>query len=169
MANVSALINGGARAGTATDERGVFRLGALPPGKYRVLVKPQIVTGGLEIRSDGTSEVHFRKTYYPNVPDEQSAAKVEVTAGNETGGIDIRLLRGVIVAVKGAVIGVPPGTEHASVMVQDASGTGFERGDRVKPDGSFQIWRLDPGKYRLTAHIADNGSTPLMSAPVMIE
>jgi hypothetical protein len=52
------------------------------------------------------------------------------------------------VRVGGKVVDVPRGAEDKSVMVwQGTDGNGTE----LNPDGSFEIWRLDPGKYKLNA------------------
>jgi hypothetical protein len=154
--------------GTTTDEKGNFRLGGLPPGKYRLRAKPQSPPFPPEIRTDGTEEVHYRRTFYPNVPDEPSAAAVEVGPGAETGGIEIHLLRGRVVRVSGVVTGIPPASERVNITVQDGM-AGFNSNALMKADGTFRIWRLDPGKYRITAHIFDTARTPLQSAPLEIE
>jgi len=39
----------------------------------------------------------------------------------------------------------------------------------VKPDGTFQIWRLDPGKYRLVAMYGEPGQQQLQSAPMDVQ
>lgn len=133
----------------ATDEDGQFRLGGLAPGKYRVKASQEDILGGRpEIRTDGTAEVHNAASYYPGVLGKKEAGRVTVRAGGESTGTDIQLVRVPFVRVSGKVVGIPPGVDEASVMVwQGAGGSGTE----IKPDGSFELWRLDPGKYRLSA------------------
>src|SRR5580658_718570 len=96
----------------ATDEKGQFRLGGLPPGKYRVKASLGDRLGGRpEIRTDGTAEVHYAATYYPGVPGPQAAGRVPVRAGNESTGADIRLVQVPFVRVSGRVAGLPPAVE----------------------------------------------------------
>ncbi len=132
----------------STDETGQFRIGGLAPGQYRVKASAGDIWGGHpEIRTDGTVEAHNAATYYPSVLAETEAGKVEVRSGADTTGVDIQLVRVPFVRVSGRIVGLPRSAENAVVMVlQDNGGEGRE----VKPDGSFEIWRLDPGKYRLT-------------------
>jgi hypothetical protein len=164
---VSAIMDGNTFSSSTTDEKGSFRLGGLIPEKYRLRAKPAPPPFPPDVRSDGTAEVHYRGTYYPNLPNESGAGRIEVTPGTDTPGIDIRLLRGPIVKVSGVVVGMPPKSENIAVMVNDTNSTDW--GEMVKSDGKFQIWRLDPGRYRLRAEQFSNGRTPLQSAPVEIE
>jgi hypothetical protein len=147
-ANVTAQ---GARSGESgtTDDKGEFRIGGLAPGRYRVRAgHGDIYVGPPEIRTDGTVDVHYASTYYPGAVSKEQAGKVEVRAGAESTGVDIRLLAVPFVRVSGKVIGIPRDVEEASLMVwQGSGGTGAQ----LKPDGSFEIWRLDPGKYWLAA------------------
>lgn len=145
-----------------TDDKGQFRLGGLSPGKYRVRATRQAMPFPQEISSDGSTEVHESPTWYPDSLSAKTAQRVEVSAGAEVGGVDIRLVRTPLVMVSGKVTGLPPGAKN--VMVNTLRGQSAS----VKPDGTFTIWRLDPGKYSLVAE-SYSGKTPLMSAPVEIE
>lgn len=145
-----------------TDDKGQFRLGGLSPGKYRVRAARQTVGLPQEIRSDGSAEVHESPTWYPDSLSAKTAQRVEVKAGAEVSGIDIRLVRTPLVMASGKVTGLPPGAKN--VMVNTFSGQSAS----VKPDGTFTIWRLDPGKYTLVA-LSFSDQMQLMSAPVEIE
>jgi protocatechuate 3,4-dioxygenase beta subunit len=65
-----------------TDDRGIYRIFGLQPGKYRVSVSQQ-----------NTSLVRrmfrFNETFYPTTTDPTKAVFVEVTEGSEVTGIDI--------------------------------------------------------------------------------
>jgi hypothetical protein len=133
-----------------TNEKGQFRIGGLAPGKYRVHASSGDMMGGRpEIRTDGTAEVHYASTYYPGVLTEKEAGIVTVQPGGESAGVEIRLLNAPFVRVSGRVVGVHPGAEDVNIMVwQRRSGWGIG----IKKDGTFELWRLDPGKYWLSAN-----------------
>lgn len=172
MEFVNVVISGSpasnANSNATTDDNGRFRIGGLPPGKYRVQASPREFPFPAEIRTDGTKEAHYSATYYPGSLDRKSAVRVEVQPGVETNSIDIHMVPTPIVCVSGTVSGFPEG-EHVQVLpsAQQASGGFGARSDQAKPDGTFQIWRLAPGKYRLIA--MTQGRERVQSAPVYIE
>ncbi len=156
-AQVSAESRGGAGSGV-TDENGQFRIGGLAPGKYALRAEQGDMFGGHpEIRTDGTTEVHNATTYYPGVLTQNEAGKVGVLAGNETNGINIQLVRVPFVRVSGKVIGLPDNVQQAAIMVSQGD---FGNGTQLRHDGSFETWRLNPGKYTISAAwIAPNGDS----------
>ena len=62
---IAVLGSDGLREGDMTDPYGQFRMGSLPPGKYRLRAAPRALNLPPEIRSDGTTEIHYVTTYYP--------------------------------------------------------------------------------------------------------
>jgi hypothetical protein len=173
MQGVRVTAEGGNNAESApTDDQGQFRIGGLHPGKYRVKAAPQTMAFPPETRTDGTADVHYSPTYYPDALADKQAAQVEVQPAAELTEIDIHLVRTPIVNVSGKVSGLPPGARNVSIDVQRNSGMGdsSQSGSVVKPDGTFAIWRVDPGKYTLVAAIwGQGGQNRLQSAPVEIE
>jgi uncharacterized protein (DUF2141 family) len=173
MQGIRVTAEGGSGGESATtDDKGQFRVGGLRPGKYRIKAAPQTTPLPPETRTDGTADVHYSPTYYPDSLAEKQAARVEVQPAAELTDIDIRLARTPIVSVSGKVSGLPPGAKNVSIDVQRTSGMGdsSQSGWTVKPDGTFAIWRLDPGKYTLVAAIwGQDGRNRLQSAPVEIE
>ncbi|HUI53691.1 MAG TPA: carboxypeptidase-like regulatory domain-containing protein [Bryobacteraceae bacterium] len=154
-----------------TDDKGQYRIGGLRAGKYRVRAAPGNLPFPAEIRTDGTKDVHNAGTYFPGVLERKSGARVEVLPGAELSGIDIRLVRTPIVTVSGKVEDLPSGAQNVNVQVRLASPGVFSggMGGLVKPDGSFKISGLDPGKYTLAATQFGQGGLRLQSAPVEIE
>jgi hypothetical protein len=129
---------------------------------------PQSLPFPPEVRSDGTPDVHYSATYYPDSLTAKSAQRPEAKAGAELTGMDIRLVATQIVRVSGKVTGLPPDSKNVYIQIQPAAsseGSGQEQ-TSVKPDGSFEYWRLDPGKYTL---VAGSMQGPLQSAPLEIE
>lgn len=68
-----------------TDDRGVYRLFGLPPGRYRVSIGRADDSGAV---SFGRRKL-FRRTFYPDATEQAQARIVEVKAGIEATDIDI--------------------------------------------------------------------------------
>jgi Carboxypeptidase regulatory-like domain len=133
-----------------TDAKGRFRVGALAPGEYIVVAQKDDPPFPPEIRTDGTTEVHYASTYYPGSLTAQSGVRVEVQPGSENAGIEIKMVGVPIVAVRGRVEGIPAGDNDVTAIISD--GTNSRRGSHsLAPDGSFVVWRLDPGHYSVSA------------------
>ncbi len=161
--NVSAELANGNSGNTTTDDRGQFRIGGLRPGKYRVKATPQSMPLPPEIRADGTTELRDAATYYPDSLSAKMAQRLDVKPGAEMSSVEIKLVQTPIVQVSGKVTGVPLPVKDANINIQPSG-----QGGGIKPDGTFSLWRLDPGKYTLQAqHWA--GQLQLQSAPLDIE
>ena len=163
---VMAESGGSGRRGGVTDDRGMYRIGGLHPGKYRVKAVPQEMPVPPEIRTDNTVEVHYSATYHPSALDAKSATRVLVGAATDVPGVDIHMVRTGILHVSGKVAGLPPGAQNAGVSLRSQGGGG--NGAMVRQDGSFEIWRPAPGKYTVQATYHNSGAQ-LSSAPVEIE
>jgi hypothetical protein len=74
---------------------------------------------------------------------------IAVKPGAESAGVDIQLAGVPFVRVSGRVVGMPQGAPEAYVTLSSREIGGA--GSPLKPDGSFELWGLDPGKYRLFA------------------
>lgn len=143
-----------------TDDRGQYRIGGLSPGKYRVKAVPQSLPVPPEIRTDGTTEVNYAATYHPGAVDEKGGTRVLVGAASDVTGVDIRMVRTPILRLAGKVSGLPEGAKNGFVQVMRAmpgGGAQGAQGGQVKPDGSFEIWRPNPGKYIVKAQFNDSG------------
>jgi hypothetical protein len=161
--DVSAEMGNGNSSSATSDDKGEFRIGGLRPGKYRVKAAPQWIQFPPEIRTDGSVEQHDAATFYPGSLDAKTAQRLEVKAGTEVSGVDIQLVRTPVVLVSGKIAGMPADLKNVVVNIQPSGQSSI-----VRADGSFTMWRLDPGKYTLQAQHW-GGQTPLMSAPVEIE
>ena len=72
-----------------TDDRGVYRIFDIPPGKYIVLVTPP----NPENSDRGAVRAKFyATTYYSNTTERSRAAILDVKSGDEIAGIDIGLV-----------------------------------------------------------------------------
>jgi hypothetical protein len=153
----------GHRQSVVTNDRGEFRIGALREGRY--LVKAQAMQAPLpqEIRTDGTTAVNYGPTYYPSSPEAKSAVPVSTQAGQESSGIEIKLVPGPVLHLSGTVSGVR-GADNIGIKLDSGD---RQRGYRVEPDMHFTIWRVPPGHYQLFAEGYDNAAGgQIRSAPV---
>ena len=152
-----------------TDDRGIYRIYGLRPGRYTVSA------GRSE---DSMFDVLLRRpkrarTYYPGVPDEASAKAVEVTPGSEITGIDIKLGvadKGFVVA--GRVLDAEGRGPVGGIVVSyskaaPATAAGSEPSDQDNDHGSdfslsgavtttnargeFRFESVAPGSYKVEA------------------
>lgn len=167
------IAEGPDRKESTTDEDGHFRIGGLTPGKYRVkatgecgvcrsfLSKPEIL-------ADGSSQLGDAATWYPGVLQSQQARRVDVSPGSESTGIDVQLVGVPFVRVSGKVVGMPRETPQAYATL-GSQRMGGGAGNPIKPDGSFQFWGMDPGKYRLSASWGGRSASPVSTELIQIE
>jgi hypothetical protein len=132
-----------------SNDRGEFRIDHLAAGKYRLKAAVPRTTLPPEIRTDGTREKHLEDTWHAGVLTREEASLVEVSAGGEVTGIDIRLIAAPMVHISGVVTGAPAGiTPRVEVEPIPLDGT-------LRPaavDGSrFVVWNAPRGKQRITA------------------
>jgi hypothetical protein len=151
------------------DERGRFRLFAAP-GKYYIMAAGPMGLanmGSAEIRSDGTSELVYAKTYYPDAVDPAGAKMVELTPGKEITGIEIHLSsagRRRDLTVSGVISGIPPGAQTVVSYAWSETPGKITMGNSTKvgADGHFTTESLFPGYVRLVAK-SSLGDTELQS------
>jgi protocatechuate 3,4-dioxygenase beta subunit len=148
-----------------TDDRGVYRIYGVPPGRYLVSVGQPREGGSL---SFGPYATQYQRTFYPNATEAAQAKPVEVTADSEATGVDIALAeapksyeaRGRIIDERGnPVVGVAysVGTVRAN---QPMIASSRSDGSTTDESGSFVVHNLVPGRYAV--FIANNfGQTPL--------
>jgi len=151
-----------------TDAKGYFRIGGLPPGKYRVKATPENRYTPPEQRTDGTVDIQDAPTYFPGAATFRQGSRAEVAAGVEASGVEIRLNRVPIVSVSGKVEGAPLGAFNAQLLIAARDGSSHSAAG-IKPDGTFRVWRLLPGKYEIRATWQAPGGMDVESVPVPFE
>lgn len=128
-----------------TDDLGQYRLIGLPAGRYWVRA------GSGEARN---WDPRYMAEYFPGTLQQDDTNRVEVEAGQERGGTDIRLTRHEGVTVSGRVE-TPGGASvprRLTVNLQVESAGLPDMFFSVAPgDGSFVIRHVPPGNYRLRA------------------
>src|ERR1044072_8016691 len=132
-----------------TDDRGIYRIYGLPPGRYKVSAGTE-PGGGM---SFGPSV--YSRTFYPDTPDQNKARVVELAQGAEATGIDIQVgVQEKIYNVTGRVVDAETGQPIAGVRLSYIVNTKNPGGNSSmyidNPTGArglFQISGLSPGNY----------------------
>jgi protocatechuate 3,4-dioxygenase beta subunit len=124
-----------------SDDRGIYRVYGVPPGRYLV--------------SAGDDKGKYSRTFYPGVTDYKQAAVIEVTDGGETNGIDIKFNPPFkTYAITGRAVDAETGEPVAKVMIfKEPYGPGGGQSGfyPISTNGEFQLEGLKAGKYGLTA------------------
>jgi len=130
-------------AGGEADDRGVYRIAGLEPGRYYVR------TEGRELEADYS----LLPTFYGRVTRAAQAQTVDIDLEQELSGIDIEPLPGRLSALTGRV----QSTRPATVTLFTDMGAWSSQ---VVPGGTFRFDSLAPGRYDLIAEAA-GGPEPL--------
>jgi Carboxypeptidase regulatory-like domain len=156
--NVAAKVRG-----TITDDRGVYRIYGIRPGRYI------INTGGQnDILASGSQGKKFELTYHPNTSHEVEAKVIEVKEGSEITGIDIKLAPlGKTYEVSGRVIEVVDGRAMSQIRIscvlienQEADFGNEVTNVLTDTQGNFRLTGLRPGRYKLGLAHGKGESTP---------
>lgn len=146
--------------GGQTDDRGVYRVFGLSPGRYKVFVgqSPDTPSSGM-----GPGRPIYERVYYPDVASPNEARVIELGEGTEAANIDITLgesRKGF--AASGVVIDSDTNQPLAALRfgLQKIVGdrvAGFS-GAPVLSDriGAFRFENLTPGKYSVTSMLQPN-------------
>jgi hypothetical protein len=141
--------------GANTNDKGEFRMFGLEAGKcYISATLRQNDYGAYEIRKESGNEQAYVTTYYPSGFSPSSAIPVNVSAGGEVNGMDIRLMRAKTVHVSGTVSNLPAQANSVNVMLFRREGDASmseRRNTVVDPKGRFTLRDVGPGAYNLTA------------------
>ena len=155
-----------------TDDRGVYRIYGLPPGRYTVSVGISAEEGSVSSGASGRG--YYARTYHPNTTDKSKANVIEVTEGSETSNVDITLGRkSQSFVATGRVVdesGKPVPNVHvghgARVGGQNQMGS-FGFGGMTDANGRFRLEGLLPGRY--AAFVWNEGESSSYSDPVSFE
>jgi hypothetical protein len=143
--------------GGQLNDLGEYRIANLSPGKYYLSVQPYpMARMGMEEKSPapGKPDIRLVRTYYPGATTLANAVAVEVKAGQDLTGMDVRMQSAQTYHIRGKVVGnLPEGSvEHSTVSVspRDEQSFAFFGGrSNVKPDGTFDIAGIAAGSYTL--------------------
>ena len=165
--------------GASTNDLGEYRAPNLPQGKYLVTATAPRrgfgggfrggPPGGRSRVPEGEKE-DWVVTYYPSTASSQSATPVDVRAGNEINGVEIRLRRAPVLQVRGQVLGDL--TKRLGLMLlpgeREASGPGPLQMAQVEKDGSFTFRAVTPGAYQIVAQRMERRPVTLARTPIQV-
>lgn len=148
-----------------TSDRGVYRIFGLPPGKYLVCVGNVKPTAGL---------IYTPPMYYPIGRNEGAAKVVEVSAGGEVTGIDIKLNKPEnTYTARGRIVDATTGAPLAGLQIRSVVMKGEEGQlsllslERTNLQGEFQFQGLRPGRH--IAHLDPEEGSAYFSEPVSFD
>ena len=133
-----------------TDDRGVYRLYGLPPGKYRVAAG----IGEDRLSVGRGRRAVYTQTFYPSTTELAKATVIEVTEGGEATNIDIILRRTqpaftVIARVIDADTGQPIPDVRYGIEKYRENGGSSTSGFSATRRGEIRLENVTPGKYGL--------------------
>jgi hypothetical protein len=160
-----------------TDDRGSYRIGALPPGEYIVMASPAgdggpldevgfpapplgLATSRSAVRESAVASQEapagYAPVFFPGTTSSRDATRVTLGTSEERSGLDLQLPFVVMGRISGSIVadgGAPaPGTEVRLIDV-DLAVPGFGlRVTGTNPDGRFTFENVPPGRYRVLAH-----------------
>ena len=133
--------------GVSTDDRGVYRIYGLPPGKYRVSAG----TGDFLPRGRGG---FYKLTFHPTAVDVSQASIIDVTEGSEATNVDITFGRiPVKYSAHGRILDGKTGQPLPNVrygvkqFLNEQGGSYTTSGAQSNTAGEFKLENLSPGKY----------------------
>jgi hypothetical protein len=137
-----------------TDDRGVYRLYGIPPGRYTLSVgvspDDSMVMGGNVRRS------YYTRTYYPGETDSKKAGIIEVAEGGEVKDVNIKLGRAAqSFVVAGRVVDAETGRPVPNLLIgyggydaQQKIMTAYSYGQyRTNARGEFRLESVLPGRF----------------------
>lgn len=134
---------------TVTDDRGVYRIYGLQPGRYRVSVGEG--SGSSYHRLDYGAG-YYPLTYHPDVREESKAKIIELTEGSEVSGIDIKV-GGLVKTYEasGRIVNAETGQPQPGIKWGYDGSAMSTFGAKSDENGGFKISGLIPGHYSIFA------------------
>ena len=127
-----------------TDDRGAYRIGKLPPGRYYLRIEP----------AGGAPWGDYLPVWYPGAPALADARPIDLREGQEAAGTDIQFARCGGVTLRGRVM-LPAGYQitqgYLTIGWEELRSTHPMDPVPILPDGTFQLRHVPPGTYKLLA------------------
>ncbi len=158
-------------SGSSTNDKGEYRMFGVPPGRYYIsaLYRETTFYPATEIRSDTDGD--YAPVFYPATTSAQNALQVDVPAGHEVSGIDLRLTRMKLPRVSGTVAGTGRAyPTSVMLMARDGGPVSYEgmKNTVVDGQGRFTFRGVLPGRYSITA-LSPTGGQDRLIASAMVD
>ncbi len=137
-----------------TDDRGVYRIYGVPPGRYTVSAGVSLQEG--MVRVGLVNRGYYLRVFHPNETDSKKAAIVEVTEDGEVKNVDIKMGRAIrAFRVAGRVVDADTGKPAPNLIIgygsyrpEDRRVMSYGYGQtRTDARGQFQMEGIVPGRY----------------------
>lgn len=156
-----------------TDDRGIYRIYGIPPGRYVISVGEDSKNG--TIRTGFGHASFFVRTFHPGVIDEAKATVIELSEGTEATNVDITLgRRAETYVASGQVIDAETSKPVPNIIMGYGSLTpegkqmnAFGFGAQTDAEGHFRLEGLLPGRYAAFASAGEQSED--YSVPVTFE
>ncbi|MCL6480480.1 MAG: carboxypeptidase-like regulatory domain-containing protein, partial [Firmicutes bacterium] len=155
-----------------TDDRGLYRIYGLSPGRYFLSATPSAGRFGLFASPNETES--YVPTYYPGTTDPARAIPLEVRAGDELPGVDLLVEPVEGVRLRGVVVDAATNNPMPGAVVMVLAAEGLVRGlatarrETTAADGSFEIRNVPPGSYQLVALAMTQGESRVARLPLVV-
>lgn len=135
-----------------TDDRGIYRMFGLPPGRYKVAAGR---TDDNAYNFSTPDRPNYRQVFHPDATDHTKATVIEVSEGSEASNVDIALARALqIFSASGVAVddkGMPVPNLQLEVQRRVGQRTEFVNAFAASNRrGEFVIEGLIPGKYAMS-------------------
>lgn len=148
------------RNGSNTNDLGEYRIANVAPGKYYVFAQKM---GGMmnaeAVTEPGKPDVRAVKTFYPDTPSIDAATPIDVKAGQDVPGTDIRMASAATYHIRGKIVGNLPENSNNNLSVnvaeRDPDTMGFfmfGASANVTKDHTFDIAGVTPGSYSINLY-----------------
>jgi hypothetical protein len=132
-----------------TDDRGVYRVFGLAPGRYKISVG---VGAGNPYRRLDQGQTYYPLTFHPDVRDEYEAGVVELTEGGEVSGVDIVVgARARTFEARGHIVDAETGRPQPGINWGYAGNATSTFEAQSDANGAFKITGLRPSRYSVFA------------------
>lgn len=137
-----------------TDDRGVYRIYGLDPGRYIVAAGASSEDAVLRMGA-GSGGTYYRRTFYPQAVEEAQAKIIELRSGAEVENLDIKLVptsKSKTFAAAGRVIEAETAKPVAGVMIgygvtKEGSASFGLGNSATNSAGEFRLEGLTPNRY----------------------
>lgn len=145
-----------------TDDRGLYRIYGLPPGKYHVSVGVPVRDGAFSAQN---TRVFIEQTFHPDVTEQTQAKVIEVEAGQVASDVDIRIAKmknsyeasGRVVDVQTGQPVIDEALSFGAIHPTTGRIAGWvSGGSRTDTNGEFHLLGLRSGKYEVFISGLDN-------------